>query len=172
MAICEKTGLTFEAKSKRQRNHPAIMVVVNEANKDGWYNQCLQACETGKDAGLSTLQEFLDLLDETRRAWREQRDQSVSAYLDRKRAEKEARRDKAVTNSLLAGRGYTWSKLGFKDEEEADAFDINAPIGQDWQLFAPDSRAVTVRQAMEELAAQNVKFARDWLEEHSQRRSS
>jgi hypothetical protein len=37
----------------------------------------------------------------------------------------------------------------------------------DWQLFSSDNRAVSVKQAMQELAAQDIKFAKEWLEERS-----
>lgn len=94
-----------------------------------------------------------------------ERNAAYDERLRREREAKEARRQRAITNDLLRGRGYRWSSVGFKDEEDADAFDINAPIGQEWQLFSPDGRAVSVKEAMLELAYAGVEFAKKWLAE-------
>lgn len=162
-ATCEKTGLTFEARSQRQTTHPQIRSWIDKSYKDGWYQACLDAIKAGREASLESIEEFIALLSETEHAAVSSQHADYSAMLERQRQAKEARRQRAVTNDLLRDRGYRWQNLGFKTEEEADAFDINLPIGNDWQLISPDGRIVTVKEAMQELAYHDVKFAKEWL---------
>ncbi len=150
---CEKTGIEFEAKSARTKNHPAIMRVLDEANRYGWYAQAMQALIDGREAGLETIEEFVELLDATKEAALNAQQAKYSAFLAEKRAKKEARREHVILNAKLERHGYRWSNVGFADEEEADAFDINAPIGTSWILISPDNRTVTVAQALAEIEA-------------------
>jgi len=80
-----------------------------------------------------------------------ERDVAFDARLRREREAKEARRERAVLNSALRARGYKWVQVGFRDEEEADAFDLNLPAGQEWQLVAPDNRSVSLSVATQEI---------------------
>lgn len=93
------------------------------------------------------------------------RDAAIDERLHRKREADEARQQRAAANGQLKIRGYRWQNIGFRSEEDADAFDVNLPIGNEWALFSPDGRAVSVQQAMQELASQGVKFAKEWLAE-------
>ena len=43
--ICSKTGLEFQAKSKRSKNHPLVSAILSDANKDGVYSQVKNACD-------------------------------------------------------------------------------------------------------------------------------
>src|SRR5437660_1397513 len=54
-----------------------------------------------------------------------ERNASINARLQREREEKEARENRARLNSVLRMRGYKWVNVGFKSEEDADAFDLN-----------------------------------------------
>ncbi len=88
---CEKTGLQFEAATKRTKNHPKIMNIINEANKDGWYREALAALQDGRDAGLDTFEDFLELLQQTKTSALNQQMEDYRALLARKRAEREQR---------------------------------------------------------------------------------
>lgn len=88
---CEKTGLPFEAATKRTKNHPKIMSVVNEANKDGWYRECLEALQDGRKAGLDTVEDFLELLAQTKTSALNQQMEDYRALLQRKREDKQRR---------------------------------------------------------------------------------
>lgn len=166
--ICEKTGLTFEAPTKRTKNHPSIMAIVNEANRDGWYAQALASLKAGREAGFTTLEEFIDLLNETREAAREQRNMRIDAYMDRKRANAEVKRQRYITNNILRSYGYIWLDLGYPEDEEVDNSYTGSLPRHDFQLKSPDGRLVSVKQAMIELATQqNVKVAREWLAERN-----
>lgn len=164
--ICEKTGLEFEAVSKRTKNHPTIMSILNRANRDGWYGQALDAVKIGRQSGLATIEEFVAWLDETEKAWREQRNTQITGYLDSKLEAQEARRQRHILNSFLREHGYHWADLAMDPEDVDNSFTGHLPA-HDWQLFSSDNRAVSIKQAMQELAAQDITFAKEWLVERS-----
>lgn len=164
--VCEKTGIEFEATSKRTKNHPAIMSRLNQANRDGWYSQALNALQIGRQSGLSTIDEFVAWLNETEQAWREQRNVEITAYMDRKRAAQEAHRQRHILNAFLREHGYHWSDLAL-DPEDVDNSYLGHLPAHDWQLFSSDNRAVSIKQAMQELAAQDITFAKEWLVERN-----
>lgn len=165
MAICEKTGLEFEARSKKQRNHPEIMNLLNEAHRKGWYDQALEAIKKGREQGFTTLEQFLVAMREAG----EKATQIHNAQIDEKkqleRDRKEARRQRFVLNAFLRENGYTWKRYE-NDEEDQDFY--GAPAIE-WDLWSPEGHVVTVRQAMETLANQNIKFAVKWLDEHKEK---
>ena len=82
---CSKTGLEFQAKSKRSKNHPEVSAILAEANKEGVYRQVKDACvivkeqEMTEDAALEFLNEVLkeksssklDEIFEEKRKWKE-----------------------------------------------------------------------------------------------------
>jgi hypothetical protein len=76
-----------------------------------------------------------------------ERDAAFDERLRRQREEKEAHEKKARLNSALRMAGYKWVNVGFKSEEDADAFDPNLPIGAAWCLFDPQGKAVSLSQA-------------------------
>jgi len=156
---CEKTGIQFEAATKRTKNHPTIMAILNEANRYGWYSQALEAIKQGREAGYTTIEQFQVALTEAEAAYKEQRAVLIHKQVQEQREAKEARRQRYVTNELLRGRGYTWRKFE-NDEEDQDFF--GAPE-YEWTLYSPDNRPVSVQEAMQELAYQDVKFAKEWL---------
>lgn len=170
--ICEKTGIEFEAATKRTKNHPIIMAWVNDAAKDGWYNTALETIRKCRQDGATTLEQFVTALRQAETTFKEQSNAAYAAKIERERQQKEAKRQRYITNSFLREHGYRWVNLGFEDEEEADAFGLIGPqyehlIGKYWQLFSPDDRAVSVQEAMQELASQSQKFAREWLAERN-----
>lgn len=75
------------------------------------------------------------------------RDAAFDERLRRKREEKEFREQRARLNSALRMRGYKWVNVGFKSEEDADAFDLNLPIGDKWQLVSPEGNIVSLSVA-------------------------
>lgn len=81
--ICQKTGLSFETESKRTKNHPKIMMRLSDANKGGWYQSALEAIEEGREAGLDTLEQFLDVLAACEEAARDQKAINKREYIAR-----------------------------------------------------------------------------------------
>ena len=113
--ICEKTGIEFEASSKRTKNHPAIMSVVNQANKEMWYNQCLEALAAGRESGLDTVEQFLGLLKETQEAALNQQ------FLDYKARAEAKRRDRIARQQQY--QAYRLGLVECEDDERDSALD-------------------------------------------------
>lgn len=82
---------------------------------------------------------------------RAEKDAAINARLQREREESEARENRARTNAVLRMKGYKWVNVGFKSEEDADAFDLNLPIGDDWRLVSPNGNVVSVQEAKEQI---------------------
>lgn len=57
---CQHTGLQFEAKSARSKNHPEFAKLMTEANKESVYGQFLDAVKANRD-GI-TIEECAELL--------------------------------------------------------------------------------------------------------------
>lgn len=86
--VCDKSGLSFEAPSRRSKNHPKISAWLSIANTEGWYSQALTAIKTGREAGLNDITEFVSLLKETQQAAQAQEEinyaKRITEYRQRK----------------------------------------------------------------------------------------
>jgi hypothetical protein len=160
---CEKTGIIFEAPSKRTKNHPTIMSIIDQSYKGGWYSQANETLKQGRTEGWTTIEQFVTALNQAEEQYKAERKEQIHAETERKYEQKEARRQRRITNDVLRGYGYCWEKYE-NDEEDQDFF--NAPAVE-WTLYSPDRRVVSVQEAMQELATQDVKFAKDWLAERN-----
>ena len=157
--ICEKTGITFEAATRRTKNHPQIMAWLSEAYKDGWLSTAESIVRDGKVQGWTDVNQFIEALRAAESAAKDSVKAENTRRTEQEFAAKEARRQRYITNDLLRSRGYHWKKFE-NDEEDMDFY--GAPAVE-WSLWSPDNRTVTVTEAMQELAAQDVKFAHEWL---------
>lgn len=72
---------------------------------------------------------------------------AINERLQREREDKDARENRARLNNTLRAKGYKWVNVGFKSEEDADAFDLNLPVGDDWQLVSPEWNVVSLSAA-------------------------
>lgn len=164
---CEKTGIEFEAPTRRTRNHPTVMSWLSKANEEGWYRQANEAIygtysmDYQDKQHFDTIEQFITYFEELRTKAMQENAVAAKERSESERAAKEAKRQRHITNDLLRGRGYHWQKFE-NDEEDQDFF--GAPE-HEWTLYSPDNRAVSVQEAMQELASQNVKFAKEWLAE-------
>jgi hypothetical protein len=173
--ICDKTGVQFEAASKRQKNHPRVSGLLNEAAKSGTYGIALKELAACKADHMTDIDAVIARVDAVMHH-ESQVMNEAAVQRERERREREARRraayqERQYTNGILYEGGYHWSNLGFADEEEADAFGLIGPQYEylqrpDWHLYASDNREVSVRQAMQEMASNGSFKARRWLEEH------
>jgi hypothetical protein len=163
LVTCEKTGIQFEADTRRTKNHPTIMGWLNEAAKDGWYNQALSTIKQGREQGFTTIEQFADALRATEESHKCASNAVYAAENARKRAEQDARRERATTNAFLRDHAYKWHKFEH-DEEDVDL--LNLPEVE-WTLYSPDNRAVSLKEAMLELAYADVRFAKEWLAKHN-----
>jgi len=76
-----------------------------------------------------------------------ERDAAIDERCRRDRETKEARESRARLNSVLRMKGYKWTNVGFRSEEDADAFDLNLPVGDDWQLLDPEGKTISLNAA-------------------------
>lgn len=167
---CEKTGLVFEAATRRTKNHPSIMFVLGEANKGGWYTQALDAIKRGREAGFTTVEQFVAAMRDAESAFNAEQRAAYSAEVSQRLAREEAARQRHILNEWLRESDYHWSNLGQSAEELEDGFDIfvNDDEAPAWQLFDRDNKPVSIKQAMQrEYAASESKFARTWLTERN-----
>jgi hypothetical protein len=164
MAFCEKTGLEFEATSKRVRNHPTIMAMLSDAYRDGWHFDAMEAIKSGRNAGYTTIEQFVSALNDAKEQYKLRTNAIYAAEMQRKREAEEVRRQRHVTNSLLRSRGYEWQR-GYSDSDiENDIWNGEGEATGAWELVSPDHRDVSVKEAMFELAFyEDAKFAHDWL---------
>jgi hypothetical protein len=171
--ICDKTGIKFEAASRRQKNHPRVSSLLNWAantGKPGAYAVALSLFAECKAEGMTDLAAILEWVKE---GVSEFNAASSEAEWQRKQQHKEDERqrrarykERQYTNGILREGGYRWVNFGFESEEDADFTNFNAvTIGPDWHLYHGD-REVTIRQAMQEMAESGNVRAKLWLEEH------
>ncbi|SRR6266700_1168480 len=161
--ICEKTGIEFEAATKRTKNHPSIMMILNDANKYGWYADALEALKSGRKSGFSMIEQFVSALRNAEEQYKEQTNAVYAAQNRERKAVEEAKRQREIRNSLLRDRGYEWTDLGYAPDEEIDNSFLGRLPEHDWHLKAPDGKLVSLKDAMIALAREDVKYAVKWL---------
>ena len=155
----EKTGIEFQSDSRRQKNHPEISRLLNQAARDGGasYRDALEACNEIKIAGSYTIEqavEYINAIVSGKAAeYRAKRNADRLADREREQRIEEQKRQRRETNAFLRKHGYVWQKEGYASEEDADhiAGFASAPIGKYWTLYAPDNRVVSVEQALKEI---------------------
>jgi hypothetical protein len=161
LVICEKTGIEFDAPSKQTKTHPKIRSKLTEAskNKRNWYREALQALEEGRNQQLDSIEDFLALLEEARKAKEEERGARFEEIYQEKIARRRAIGERERLNNFLKRNGYSW-KYFEADEEDADLYGMQ----DEWVLMAPNGEATTLRAAMTELA--HLPHAQEWLQNH------
>jgi hypothetical protein len=153
---CERTGITFEAKPSRTRTHthPTIIVLLSEADRYGWYSVALTALEAGREAGYTTIEEFVTQLREAEKEWKAGHEAEARYYAqtdrDRDRAETTATTEKATSapntqNAQLREHGYKWGK----SYDDYNAYEEDKP--DTWYLATPDGRLISGEQALDEI---------------------
>ena len=146
---CQYTGLAFEAKSSRSKNHPVIAEMLNQANKGGTYSATVSALNKAREQGFATIEQFVDYANAiisgklAKRAKAEQLAREQEAEIRQRQAEAKTRRQEQ--NAFLRQRGYAWSK------EYADYDEYEEGEPSRWVLRSPDDRAVDVAQALDEI---------------------
>lgn len=103
--ICSKTGIEFQADSKRTKNHPVITRWSQKSYADGWYQQYDEALAAGKEAGFTTVAEYVELFTETETASKNQQavDYAKRVLEARQRKADAAARDEAYYQSRANG---------------------------------------------------------------------
>jgi hypothetical protein len=111
---CSKTGLEFQAETKRTKNHPVITRWSQKSYADGWYQQFDSAIAAGKGAGFTTVAEYVELLQETETASKSQQavDYANRVIEARQRKAERIARDEAYWKSRANG---TWQPVEHDD---------------------------------------------------------
>lgn len=163
--ICDKTGIEFEAESKRQKNHPRVSAFLGDANKDGRH----YAGAYGKAGELlaeargqfDNIDDLLAAVGQAYEAWKNGDARAIVRVTEgmRLRALKDASNRRERVNAILFQNGYRWSKEELGSEDGwAGRGSLGAGIGEvagyEWALNAPDGREVSVAQAFREIGVE------------------
>lgn len=182
MIACQYTGIEFEATSKRQKNHPRVSALLNDAAKAGGaaYNTAKDRLAEARAAGLTDINEVISFVRtgamQAQAAADQRRADNAQARKDADKDRHYARVAREYTNSILRDGGYRWEKT-IEDEESMDFAGPNAfaaihgswrDSATIWTLYTPDGRVVSVREAMQELAAKQNGRAVRWLSENKE----
>ena len=155
---CQYTGVTFEADSRRQKNHPRVSKFLNACANDkgnlNAYHMAKGAFRMAKEAGLTDIDEIMAFAERyLSESWTTQ----LQRALDRKNAQDavdrafEEKRQRTNTerkaqNEILRQHGYTWRK---ESTEPWNDDDDDGPT--EWVLRSTDGREVTPAQALDEI---------------------
>ena len=119
--ICSKTGLAFEAKSKRSKNHPLVSAILSDANKDGVYSQVKNACDIVseqemneedaieflnavlKEKSSSRLDEIFEEKRKWKELWKSRKSESFTNNEDEEDADMESRNYKSNFTENFGG---------------------------------------------------------------------
>jgi len=146
---CQYTGIEFEAKSKRSKNHPQVAALLAEANKNRTYSAVKDALTEGQELGFETIDEYIEFA----RAAMFTANAKFTARMNQMRAERkakqEAKRHRDFVNAKLRKHGYTWRKNFAYDHDHYEESDGTF----EWELWSEDGRQVTVEQALAEIEA-------------------
>lgn len=151
---CDKTGITFEADSRRQKNHPKVSALLNDAARDkyntGAYNAALAAFAQVKATGGYTIDDAIAYAQAAMTgnvdAHKERQRQAAERDRQLAQAREDAKEKRRQQNEHLKAHGYRWTKTyaDFDEYEEGEP--------SQWTLFAPGDVAVSVTQALDEIA--------------------
>jgi hypothetical protein len=148
---CQYTGIQFESDSKR-KNHPKVSaLLVPDKHNPGAYQATKTALAECKAAEMTDIDEVVtyvrDAVANGNAAARERRNAQNEQRREQERQREEAKRRREATNAHLRQHGYKWYRN--------DAYDFDSYEESDgsyrWELHTPDSRIVTVEQALDEI---------------------
>lgn len=155
--VCDKTGVTFEADSRRQKNHPRVSKFLNSCANDksnpGAYNMALAAFRQAKADGMTDIDAIMTFAEQYvseggdfARQQRQARAAAITAA-DKEFEEKRQRikAERKERNEFLRQHGYTWRK------EAADFDEAEEGEPSLWVLRSADGREVTPAQALDEI---------------------
>lgn len=155
---CQYTNVTFEADSRRQKNHPRVSAFLNSCANNkrnpSAYNMALAAFRKAKEAGLTEIDAIMAFAEqhvtEDAAAKLQQRNERQAAQAAADKAFEEKRQrikaERKAQNEFLHQHGYTWRKE-FADFDEYEEGEPSL-----WVLRSTDGREVTPAQALDEIA--------------------
>ena len=143
--ICQYSGVQFEARSARTKNHPVVAEFLTRANRDGRYGETIEAMQSARRAGgYTTAEQFVTLVAERLNAT-DQRRQAAAAASEQ--AYQDMTRRLRDRDEQLQRAGFYWDgDWGMDTYDETEEPSGRPPTH--WYLIAPDKRQITEEQAM------------------------
>lgn len=148
---CQYTGIQFEAKSARTKNHPLVSQLLADAHKHGTYGVAVEMLAVAKEAGMSDIHEIVAFAFANMCATEQKRFDELEA---RKREMKAQRQRRREVNETLRANGYRWRRVNVAEEMDAFGPLAWADYGDDntdWDLISPTGSIVTVGEALAEI---------------------
>ena len=142
---CARTGVEFEANSKRQKNHPTVSALLTEANKAGAYRAAEEAIAEARASGAIDIDTFIAAIREAIAATVENRPRRRT-WGDRIRQAKQRKRQ----NAALRAAGYRWSK-----ELVPNQSPLMDDWGEEWVPRDPQGNPVSLAAALAAIGWQN-----------------
>lgn len=103
---CKHSGIVFEAKTKRTKQHPDIAALKQRANKDGNYREVDNALDAvTKAGGYSTIEKYMQLVNDMVAKAIDAKRQASNKLAAERRAEQTRRHD-AKNNATTIIHGY------------------------------------------------------------------
>lgn len=119
--ICQYTGIEFEAKSARVKNHPEIASLLAEAQKVNRYGIALEAIQNARTAGVTEITDFVSLARAAVKTNRATEMAEARRMMD-ERAARETERINRIRNRECGNeydnQGELWTE---RDEREVNA---------------------------------------------------
>lgn len=157
---CQYSGLEFEAKSSRAKNHPRLADLLSQAHRADRYGEMVEALQAvRKVGGYTTIEEYLALLSQhqataaARRGELAEKRRAAEAESKRNFAELQQRRRER--NAALKAAGFRWE--GDWGEENFDEYE--EPSGRPpthWYLIAPDGKQIAEEKAVAIVAGETT----------------
>lgn len=153
---CQYSGLAFEARSSRAKNHPALADLLSQAHRADRYGEMVEVLQAVRKAGgYTTIEEFLILLGQRQNRRREIAERQRAAEAESKRNFAEMQQRRRERNRLLKEAGFEW--VG---DWGTDTFDeIEEPSGRPpthWYLIAPDGEQIAEEKAVAIVAGETT----------------
>ena len=178
---CSESGIEFEAKTKRTKQHPLIAQLKADANKKGNYRDVNNAlAQVRKAGGYTTIEEFMSLIEANLQALRDADNaraiKAKALRIKEEEADEKRKVEREARNAKLKANGYIWRREAIGTEDAHGTFgSYGAGVGElshyEWFLFSPEGNIVTVERAMEEIerGAETVKQEEIEAEKEAQR---
>lgn len=152
MKICKRSGLSFEPSSPQQKQHPAISAWLRESSRDGWYRECVEAIDRGEREGLSSLDDFAELIAEAKKRGIKSSEERANAERQEEQRYKDERTRRAIVKETLHRNEYRWRSYQTFSEDSPFGMADDSGKTEFW-LQSPDGREVSEKQALKEIYA-------------------
>lgn len=142
--ICQYTGIEFETKSKRTKNHPEFAKLMAEAHRLGIYDRYMRSVEKAKSSATPDNPMTIDRakagLEKIHKNHLSEQDEQRKKDIEFKNTIAAAKAKREAQNAHLRAHGYAWHKASQDDVDDGFADDA------DWHLLSNDGREVVLAE--------------------------